>query len=78
MGHRILHPGLNGIRTYADLLMMRSRNHVEDPHQTSTDEPYQPSTEEPHQPSTDDPHQPSTEVPHRSTEVPYHPQSSIG
>ena len=23
--HRILYPGLNGIRTYADLLMMRSR-----------------------------------------------------
>ena len=74
MGHRILYPGLNGIRTYADLLMIRTQNHAEDPHQTSTDEPHQPSTEEPHQLSTDDPHQPSTEEPHQSsTEEPHQP-----
>ena len=49
--------------------MIRTQNHAEDPHQTSTEEPHQPSTEEPHQPSSDDPHQPSTDEPHQpSTE----------
>ena len=77
MGHRILYPGLNGIRTYADLLMIRTRNHAEDPHQTSTDEPHQPFTEEPHQFSTDDHHQPSTEEPHQSsTEEPHQYRSA--